>query len=73
MRRLLVFPRDFHKFGIMADMYPIAKAVRMSMSIPVFYEPFILRDQSGKKHYIVDGGMLSNYPMRSLDEGHSTT
>ena len=66
---LLVFPRDFHKFGIMADMYPIAKAVRMSMSIPVFYEPFILRDQSGKKHYIVDGGMLSNYPMWLLDEG----
>lgn len=66
---LLVFPRDFHKFGIMADMYPIAKAVRMSMSIPVFYEPFILRDQSGKKHYIADGGMLSNYPMWLLDEG----
>ena len=66
---LLVFPRDLHKFGIMADMYPIAKAVRMSMSIPVFYEPFILRDQSGKKHYIVDGGMLSNYPMWILDEG----
>ena len=66
---LLVFPRDLHKFGIMADMYPIAKAVRMSMSIPVFYEPFILREQSGKKHYIVDGGMLSNYPMWLLDEG----
>lgn len=66
---LLVFPRDLHKFGIMAETYPIAKAVRMSMSIPIFYKPFILRDQSGKKHYIVDGGMLSNYPMWLLDEG----
>ena len=33
----------------MAETYPIAKAVRMSMSIPIFYKPFILRDQSGKK------------------------
>ena len=66
---LLVLPRDLYKFGIDAETYPIAKAVRMSMSIPIFYEPFVLKDIKGKKHYIVDGGMLSNYPMWILDDG----
>lgn len=68
---LLVLPRDLYKFGIQPDTFPIAKAVRMSMSIPIFYEPYVLKDAKGKEHYIVDGGILSNYPMWILDNGQS--
>ncbi len=66
-RRLLVFPDDLSGFGIDSDTFPIAKAVRMSMSIPIFFEPYRLRDSGGKEHLIVDGGLLSNYPMWIMD------
>jgi len=65
---MLVLPRDLAGFGIDPDQFSITKAVRMSISIPVFYEPFILTDIDGRKHTIVDGGMLSNYPMWLLDD-----
>jgi NTE family protein len=64
---ILVLPGDLRKFGIDPDSYKVSKAVRMSMSIPVYYEPFILTDIDGKKHVIVDGGLLSNYPLWLLD------
>ncbi len=37
---------------------PIADAVRMSMSIPFFYRPVIYQQND-----VVDGGVISNYPM----------
>lgn len=67
--RMLILPRDLKLFGIEPDEFPIAKAVRMSMSIPLYYEPFRLKDTSGKVHLIADGGMLSNYPVWLLDDG----
>jgi NTE family protein len=38
------------------------------MSIPFFFEPVELRDIGGRKHFIVDGGLLSNYPIWLLDD-----
>lgn len=70
-KKLLIFPNDLKDFCINPDKFPIAKAVRMSMSIPIFYEPYKLRDCKGKEHLIVDGGLLSNYPMGILDDGRS--
>jgi len=70
-QKLLVLPGDFADFGFDPDKFSISKAVRMSMSIPLFFEPFVLTDNKGKKHYIVDGGMLSNYPIWLLDDGTS--
>lgn len=70
-KKLLVFPEDLKDFCINPDTYSIAKAVRMSMSIPVFYEPYRLKDCNGKEHLIVDGGLLSNYPMWIFDDGKS--
>jgi NTE family protein len=61
-RQLLVLPRDAHKLGIEPDDLPVADAVRMSMSIPVFFVPMRV-----KKHVIVDGGMLSNFPVWLFD------
>ena len=66
--RMLILPRDLSLFGIDPDQFSIMKAVRMSMSIPLFYEPYILTDVDGRKHVIVDGGLLSNYPMWLLDD-----
>ena len=70
-RRLLILPRDLADFGIEPEMFPISKAVRMSMSIPIFFEPVQLKDRKGMTHIIVDGGVLSNYPVWLLDDGTS--
>ena len=67
-RKMLVLPGDLKQFGFDPDDFAIAKAVRMSMSIPVFFEPFKLKDIDGKEHIIVDGGLLSNYPIWLLDD-----
>jgi NTE family protein len=68
-QRLLVLPQDLKSFGYDPNSFSIARAVRMSMSIPVFFEPAKLQDSSGGTHYVVDGGVLSNYPIWLLDDG----
>jgi NTE family protein len=65
---LLVLPRDAHKLGIAPDELDVALAVRMSMSIPVFFEPVrVDNPETGDTHVIVDGGMLSNFPVWLFD------
>jgi NTE family protein len=61
-RRMLVLPQDAEHLGTHPDDLEIALAVRMSMSIPVFFEPVICNS-----HEIVDGGLLSNYPIWLFD------
>ncbi len=71
--RMLVLPGDYRKFGTDPKYHPdnmdVALAIRMSMSIPFFFEPVQLKDESGQTHYIVDGGVLSNYPVWLFDDG----
>lgn len=65
---LLVLPRDATKLGVEPDDLDVALAVRMSMSIPVFFEPIRFENpKTGETHVIVDGGMLSNYPVWLFD------
>ncbi|MBP1764943.1 MAG: putative esterase of the alpha-beta hydrolase superfamily [Firmicutes bacterium] len=71
-KKLLILPESLKDFGIDPDQFSISRAVRMSMSIPLFYEPIKLIDSTGRTHYIVDGGVLSNYPIWLLDDGTST-
>jgi NTE family protein len=68
-RRLLVLPRDAPRLGIDdPDDLNVALAVRMSMSIPIFFEPVNFSNpQTGREHLIVDGGMLSNFPVWLFD------
>jgi NTE family protein len=67
-RRMLVLPDDAGHLGIEPDELEIAYAVRMSMSIPIFFEPVVHENEkTGEKHVIVDGGMLSNYPVWLFD------
>jgi NTE family protein len=66
-RSMLVLPRDAPKIGFDPDELEIAYAVRMSMSIPIFFNPVTPKDHDGRPHVIVDGGLLSNYPIWLFD------
>jgi NTE family protein len=69
--RLVRLPWDYGQYGLDPDAQPVAEAVRASMSIPFFYEPLQFKslDPEGKEQisYMVDGGMLSNYPIEVFD------
>ncbi|MBM3932777.1 MAG: phospholipase [SAR202 cluster bacterium] len=66
--RMLILPDDIAEFGIDPDELSIAFALRMSMSIPFFFEPARLYNPKTKlTHVIVDGGILSNYPVWLFD------
>jgi NTE family protein len=67
-RRLLVLPQDAENLGLDPDGLSVALAVRMSMSIPLYFEPVeVTNAQTGRGHLIVDGGMLSNFPVWLFD------
>ena len=59
---LVRLPWDYRRYDLEPDQQLVADAVRGSMSIPIFYEPARLKDS-----YIVDGGMLSNFPVGVFD------
>lgn len=66
--KLLVLPGDIRDYGGRPEDLNVADAVRMSMSIPFFYEPVKLKNlKTGHASYIVDGGILSNYPVWLFD------
>ena len=65
---LLVLPRDAGELGIEPEELDVARAVRMSMSIPIFFEPAcVTNKKTNQEHIIVDGGMLSNFPVWLFD------
>ena len=70
-KRLLVLPQDLKLFGLIPGSFSVATAVRAGMSIPIFYEPYKLKDSLGNEHIIVDGGLFCNYPIWLLDDGCS--
>jgi NTE family protein len=68
-RSLLVLPRDAHKLGIDPNDLDVALAVRMSVSIPIFFEPVrFTNPRTGGQHVLVDGGLLSNFPVWLFDD-----
>lgn len=64
--QMVVLPDDLEKYGINPDTFSIAKAIRISCSIPYFFEPVKLHSQAGV-NILVDGGVLSNFPMWLFD------
>ena len=60
--RMLVLPQDVRDYGMAPEDLEVALAVRMSMSIPFFFEPVKLKGSD-----IVDGGLLSNFPVELFD------
>ncbi|WP_040208116.1 patatin-like phospholipase family protein [Neobacillus jeddahensis] len=65
--RMVVLPDDLEKYGIPPASFSVAKAIRMSCSIPYFFEPVKLRSIDGV-NILVDGGVLSNFPMWLFDK-----
>jgi NTE family protein len=64
---LVRLPWDYPRYGLDPDKESVADAVRASMSIPYFFEPKKLTDVDEKEHLLVDGGVLSNYPLEVFD------
>jgi NTE family protein len=64
--RMIVLPDDLERYGIAKETFPVARAVRMSCGIPFFFEPVRLKIGSGDT-IVVDGGVLSNFPMWLFD------
>jgi len=79
--KLLVLPDDITQYGIDPKRLSVAKAVRMSCSIPFFFDPVIIRNSLRKRKsedtfkqqliYIVDGGLLSNFPLWLFDQDNT--
>jgi len=66
--KMLILPEDIAEYGINPDDLEVSLAIRMSISIPYFFQPVNLNDvNSNKKSLIVDGGVLSNYPVWIFD------
>jgi NTE family protein len=69
---MLILPDDIEQYTdkdgkkLAKDELPIVDAVRMSMSYPYLFDPVTLY-KGGRPHYIVDGGLLSNFPVWLFD------
>lgn len=69
-RKLLRLPYDLKEYNLDPDHFEVCKAVRMSASLPFFYEPYKLYYKENNTYmlsYIVDGGVLSNFPVWLFD------
>jgi len=68
---MLILPQDIARYGIDPDYLDVARAIRMSISIPFFFQPVKLThtDEKGNRTlcHVVDGGVLSNFPVWLFD------
>lgn len=60
--KLMVLPDDLPSYGLNPDSFSVARAIRMSCSLPYFFEPVKLQTNQGVS-IVVDGGVLSNFPI----------
>jgi NTE family protein len=66
--QLVRLPWDYRRlYGLDPDEQLVADAVRASMAIPFFYRPVKLTGVSGATSTLVDGGVLSNFPIDTFD------
>lgn len=65
-KSMIILPDDLANYGINPMKFKIAEAVRMSISIPLYFKPVELYYEN-KCSYIVDGGLLSNFPIWIFD------
>jgi NTE family protein len=71
LRRL---PWEYPRYGLDPDQIEVVDAVRASMSIPYFFRSVKLRDQQEHEDcWMVDGGMLSNFPVDVFDRRDGRT
>jgi NTE family protein len=66
--QLVRLPWDYREvYGLDPDTQSVADAVRASTAIPFFFHPAELTSADGRTSTLVDGGLLSNFPIDSLD------
>ncbi|GAA1644453.1 patatin-like phospholipase family protein [Actinoplanes couchii] len=67
--RLVKLPWEYRaRFGVDPNETPVADAVRASSAIPFFFRPARCPDRvTGGQAWLVDGGMLSNFPISVFD------
>ena len=65
--KMIVLPDDLVHYGIEPGVFSIARALRMSCNIPFFFEPVRFKAPNGET-IVVDGGVLSNFPMWIFDD-----
>ncbi|BCO37651.1 phospholipase [Mycobacterium heckeshornense] len=66
--QLVRLPWDYRRvYGLDPDEQPVADAVRASMAIPFYFRPVTLTGADGRKSTLVDGGVLSSFPIDSFD------
>ncbi|WP_187820891.1 patatin-like phospholipase family protein [Pasteuria penetrans] len=66
--RLLLLPEGVKEYGGFPEKMSVARAVRMSCSIPFLFDPVRLTHYpTSTTSYVVDGGILSNFPVWIFD------
>lgn len=64
LKKLIVVPDDLQRvYGLDAGTFPVATAVRMSAGFPYFFMPKKLIHRKHRYSMMVDGGILSNFPL----------
>lgn len=73
-QRMVIFPQDVRLYvdsdgaPLDPEEFPIAEAVRISAGYPYFFPPLKLRDAiTGKQGVLVDGGVVSAFPVFLFD------
>ncbi|MCP3025711.1 patatin-like phospholipase family protein [Halobacillus sp. A5] len=68
--KMVVFPDDLKEiYGIDPKTFSVAKAARISASLPYFFMPVKIHGKKGKS-LLVDGGVLSNFPIWLFENEH---
>ena len=65
--QMLILPDDLDRYKMSPSDLNVSTAVMMSASIPFFFRPVIWKSKDRKKSYILDGGLLSNFPIWIFD------
>ncbi len=65
--KMIVLPDDLEDYGVKPGSFLISKALRMSCGVPFFFQPVKMRVAGGES-IVVDGGVLSNFPLWLFDD-----
>lgn len=65
--QILILPDDLERYMLTHADLKISTAVMMSTCLPFFFRPIIWKTNGRKKSYILDGGLLSNFPIWIFD------
>ncbi|MFC0274697.1 patatin-like phospholipase family protein [Metabacillus herbersteinensis] len=65
--QMLILPDDLDRYRMTPADLKVSTAVMMSASLPFFFRPVIWKSKDRNESYILDGGLLSNFPIWIFD------